>query len=295
MGEQPRATSDYSYVKSIKNTNELGISSKGTLNQMGKNVGGLISYIELLVEGKGKASKTGKPLGNKFFVPTGSKCDVATVKKKGVGDELDIKIKKTLDGEVEKADRYIYINNVPTGALPILKQLGLKSDTLRGLIPGTLENANAIDPSTIINSLSGGLSPACLEMELETINKNNHSSTEKHHVSIQDLQNMLPCEFGGKNTEHPVTGERCRSGFTIMNETRISKKDNKKDNTNAFPEYFENSSPFYEYKNVVTKKTKKRSLMMPDDVASYIFFFSLTGVSFVLLYKLISKINKMKK
>ena len=64
-------------------------------------------------------------------------------------------------------------------------------------------------------------------MELETINKNNHSSTEKHHIGIQDLQNMLPCEFGGKNTEHPVTGERCRSGFTIMNETR-TKKDNKK-------------------------------------------------------------------
>ena len=36
MGEQPRATSDYSYVKSIKNTDEMGISSKGTLKQMGK-------------------------------------------------------------------------------------------------------------------------------------------------------------------------------------------------------------------------------------------------------------------
>ena len=291
MGEQPRATSDYSYVKSIKNTDEMGISSRGTLNQMGKNVGGLISYIELLVEGKGKASKTGKPLGNKFFVPTGSKCKVATIKNKGVGDDLNIEFKKKA-GEVEKADRYIYINNVPTGALPILKQLGLKSDTLRGLIPGTLENANAIDPSTIINSLSGGLIPPCLEMELETINKNNHSSTETHHISIQDLQNMLPCEFGGKNTQHPVTGEICRSGFTIMNETRVSKKNNKKENTNAFPDCFENSSPFYEYKNIVTKKNKKRTNMLPDDVASYIFFFSLTGVSFVLLYKLISKMKK---
>ena len=294
MGE-PRATDDYSYVKSIKNTDEMGISSRGSLKQIGKNVGGLISYIELLVEGKGRASKTGKPLGNKFFVPTGSKCNVATVKKKGVRDELEVELKKTATNKTEQTDRYIYINNVPTGALPILKQMGLKSNTLRGLIPGTLENVNALDPSTIANSLSGGLTPACIEVELETINKNNHSTTEKHHVSIQDLQNMQPCEFGGKNTQHPVTGERCRSGFTIMNESRVSKKDNKKDNTNAFPDYFGNSSPFYEYNNVVTKKTKKRTEILPDDVASYIFFYSLLGVSSILLYKLISKINKMKK
>ena len=294
MGE-PRATDDYSYVKSIKNTDEMGISSRGSLKQIGKNVGGLISYIELLVEGKGRASKTGKPLGNKFFVPTGSKCNVATVKKKGVRDELEVELKKTATNKTEQTDRYIYINNVPTGALPILKQMGLKSNTLRGLIPGTLENVNALDPSSIANSLSGGLTPACIEVELETINKNNHSTTEKHHVSIQDLQNMLPCEFGGKNTQHPVTGERCRSGFTIMNESRVSKKDNKKDNTNAFPDYFGNSSPFYEYNKVVTKKTKKRTEILPDDVASYIFFYSLLGVSSVLLYKLISKINKMKK
>ena len=284
MGE-PRATDDYSYVKSIKNTDEMGISSRGSLK----------SYIELLVEGKGRASKTGKPLGNKFFVPTGSKCNVATVKKKGVRDELEVELKKTATNKTEQTDRYIYINNVPTGALPILKQMGLKSNTLRGLIPGTLENVNALDPSTIANSLSGGLTPACIEVELETINKNNHSTTEKHHVSIQDLQNMQPCEFGGKNTQHPVTGERCRSGFTIMNESRVSKKDNKKDNTNAFPDYFGNSSPFYEYNNVVTKKTKKRTEILPDDVASYIFFYSLLGVSSILLYKLISKINKMKK
>ena len=109
----------------------MGISSKGTLKQMGKNVGGLISYIELLVEGKGKASKTGKPLGNKFLSRQVQNVMLLRLKKV-VGDELDIKFKKTLDGEVEKADRYIYINNVPTGALPILKQLGLKSDTLKG-------------------------------------------------------------------------------------------------------------------------------------------------------------------
>jgi hypothetical protein len=82
----------YPYQNNIKSPSEIGMSDKGTIKQMGKNIDGLIDYVELLVTGKSKASATGGPLGNKFFLKTGGKCvDVAT------------------DNEV---DRYIYINNV---------------------------------------------------------------------------------------------------------------------------------------------------------------------------------------
>ena len=60
----------YDYHKNIKSPSEMGLSSKGTINQMGKNVIGLIDYVQILVTGSGKASKTGKPLGNKFFITT---------------------------------------------------------------------------------------------------------------------------------------------------------------------------------------------------------------------------------
>ena len=165
--DKTTATSEYSYVKSIKTPGNMGISGKGTLSQMTKNVSGLINYIDLLASGKSKASKTGQPLGNKFFVRTGSTC-----KNVDTGDS---------------EDRFIYINNKPSGKLPILSQLGIQSRSLRGLIPGILENANALDPSTIVNSLSGGLTPECMEVELETINKDNQKNKEKRFVSIQDI------------------------------------------------------------------------------------------------------------
>ena len=41
----------YNYHKNIKSPGELGMNPKGTLNQMAKNVMGLIDYVEILVTG----------------------------------------------------------------------------------------------------------------------------------------------------------------------------------------------------------------------------------------------------
>jgi hypothetical protein len=64
----------YPYYKNIKTPAEIGMSDKGSLNQMGKDIDGLISYVNLLVSGNSKASATGGPLGNKFFLKTGAQC-----------------------------------------------------------------------------------------------------------------------------------------------------------------------------------------------------------------------------
>lgn len=267
------ATSEYSYVKSIKTPDNMGISGRGTLSQMTKNVSGLINYIDLLVTGDSKASKTGEPLGNKFFVRTGSTC-------------------KNVDtGNSE--DRFIYINNKPSGKLPVLSQLGIRSNNLKGLIPGILENANALDPSTIVNSLSGGLTPECMEVELETINKDNQKNKEKRFVSIQDIENMDACDFGG-NSRNPVTRKKCGEGFSLIEKTCISKKNTKDESLNPFPDSFENSSPFYEYKKVITKKEKRKKGILPsEDILAKLFYLSVGGISIYLGYKLVLK--KMKK
>jgi hypothetical protein len=271
--DKTTATSEYSYVKSIKTPGNMGISGKGTLSQMTKNVSGLINYIDLLASGNSKASKTGNPLGNKFFVRTGSTC-----KNVDTGDS---------------EDRFIYINNKPSGKLPILSQLGIKSNSLRGLIPGILENANALDPSTIVNSLSGGLTPECMEVELETINKDNRKNKEKRFVSIQDIENMDACDFGG-SSRNPVTRKKCGEGFSLIENTCISKKNTKAESLNPFPDSFENSSPFYEYKKVVTKKEKrKKGMLPPEDLLSKLFYYSILGLSTYLGYKLVLK--KIKK
>ena len=55
---------DYPYYKYIKTPSEIGMSPTGSLSVLGKDIDGLVSYVEVLVSGGGKASATGKPLGN---------------------------------------------------------------------------------------------------------------------------------------------------------------------------------------------------------------------------------------
>ena len=57
----------YPYYQNIKSPSQIGMSDKGTMSALGKDIDGLIQYVELLVQGNSSASKTGQPLGNKFF------------------------------------------------------------------------------------------------------------------------------------------------------------------------------------------------------------------------------------
>jgi hypothetical protein len=186
---------DYPYYKYIKSPSGIGMSDKGTLSQMGKNIDGLIEYVNLLVSGKSKASSTGQPLGNKFFLKTGGKC-------------------MNKDQEV---DRYIYINNVPAGNIPFISSgMGVNFSEFRGLIPGTISNLNAFNPMTMLQSFMAGSKPDCQEIVMETIDTYNNKSTESHFVTLVDIRNMDPCSFTDKR--NPVTNIKCQNGFTNMKE-----------------------------------------------------------------------------
>ena len=80
------------------------MSSKGSISAVSKDINGLISYVEVLVTGKSKASVSGGPLGNKFFLKTGAKC-------KDIANDAS---------NNELVDRYIYVNNVPQGSGSLL-------------------------------------------------------------------------------------------------------------------------------------------------------------------------------
>ena len=45
---------DYPYFKYIKTPKQIGMSDKGDLKTLGKDIDGLISYVEVLVSGKSK-------------------------------------------------------------------------------------------------------------------------------------------------------------------------------------------------------------------------------------------------
>ena len=186
---------DYPYYKYIRTPSEIGMSSKGSLAQLGKDINGLVSYVELLVSGTGKASATGQPLGNKFFLNTGGKCtDKATS---------------------QEVDRYIYISNVPAGNIPFISSgAGVNFSSFRGLIPGTISNLGAFSPIEIFQAFSSGSKPDCQELTMETIDIYNNKSTESHFVTLTEIKNMDPCTFIDK--KNPINGNRCRETFTNL-------------------------------------------------------------------------------
>ena len=191
----------YPYYKNIRTPQEIGMSDKGTIQQMAKNIDGLIQYVELLVTGKGKASASGRPLGNKFFLQTGAKC-AATDKCTDPNDS----------STCEKVDRYIYVNNVPQGNIPFISSgLGVNFSEFKGLIPGAMGNLNVLSPFGIMRSFLSGSNPPCQEITLQTVDINNNRSSETHYLTLSDISNMDPCSFTDR--KNPITGDRCRETF----------------------------------------------------------------------------------
>ena len=186
----------YPYYKNIKMPNEIGMTDKGTLKALGKDIDGLIQYVELLVSGNSKASATGGPLGNKFFLKTGAKC-------------VDNKTN-------EQVDRYIYVNNIPDGSIPFISNgLGVNFKDFRGLIPGAMGNLSVLNPFNILQAFLSGGTPPCQEITMETVDVNNNKSSETHYVTLVDIANMNPCSFSDKT--NPKTGVKCKESFSTYN------------------------------------------------------------------------------
>ena len=191
----------YPYYKNIKTPSEIGMSDKGTLQQMGKDIDGLIQYVELLVTGNSAASTTGGPLGNKFFLKTGAKCAA-----------IDKCTDKNDESTCEQTDRFIYVDNVPAGNIPFISGgLGVNFSEFKGLIPGAMGNLNVLNPFAIMRAFLAGSTPPCQEITMETIDVNNNKSSESHYVTLADIQSMDPCIF--PNRKNPVTGDSCRETF----------------------------------------------------------------------------------
>ena len=190
-------STDYPYYKYVKSPSQLGMSSKGSLAALGKDVEGLISYVELLVSGKSAASATGKPLGNKFFLHTGGTC---------MGSD------KVGGDPVGKEDRYVYIDNVPAGNVPFISSgMGVNFTEFRGLIPGAISNLNAFNPESIFHAFTAGSTPQCVPLTMQTIDNENKVGSETHYVTVSDIQDMDPCSFPSK--KNPVTGQACKEAF----------------------------------------------------------------------------------
>uniref|UniRef100_A0A6C0LKI8 Uncharacterized protein n=1 Tax=viral metagenome TaxID=1070528 RepID=A0A6C0LKI8_9ZZZZ len=194
----------YPYYKNIKSPSEIGMSSKGNISTLGKDIDGLIDYVEVLVAGKSKASATGGPLGNKFFLKTGAKCKA-----------------NNIDGSDNEVDRYIYVDNVPNGTIPFISSgLGTNFTDFEGLIPGAMGNLSVLNPFAIMQAFMSGSTPPCQEITMETIDNKNNKSNETHYVTTTDIKNMNSCTFS--NGTNPVSGKTCKSAFTTLNNNEVA-------------------------------------------------------------------------
>ena len=190
---------NYEYWKEINTPNQIGMSSDGSISQLAENVGGLIAYVELLVTGEGKASKTGQPLGDKFFLKTGAKCKDNATKK--------------------DVTRYLYVNNVPEGNIPFISsEMNMDFDTFRGLIPGVISDLNVLNPMTIFSAFMMGETPPCraLKMQTSPTALNNNQTEQTEFVADADISNMDPCIFTLNNRTNPITNEKCNEAFGTM-------------------------------------------------------------------------------
>jgi len=170
--EQEFLGPDYSYVSGIKNPTQLGITGQGTMSALTNDVAGIVNYVNLLVEGDGPASKTGKPLGNKFFLTTGGQC-------------TDIKTGNLVT-------RSAYINNQPTGNIPLISDVaGMNFSEFEGLIPGILTDIGKINPVAIYTAFTEGSDPSCAQVTLQTIDVNNNVGQASAYVPVAELQELV--------------------------------------------------------------------------------------------------------
>ena len=195
----------YPYYQNINTPAQIGMSSNGSLQQLGNNINGLIQYVEVLVTGNSQASATGGPLGNKFFLQTGAKCAA-----------MDTCTDPSNVSTCQLVDRYIYVDNVPSGDIPFISSgLGVDFSEFKGLIPGAMGNLNVLNPFAIMSAFTSGSTPPCQELTMQTIDVNNNSSSETHYVTLVDIQNMDPCSF--QNKTNPITKNKCKETFQSAN------------------------------------------------------------------------------
>jgi hypothetical protein len=195
----------YPYYKNIKTPTEIGINDNGTIEQMSKDIDGLIQYVELLVSGNSKASTTEQPLGNKFFLKTGAKCRAINM----CTDPSNV-------DTCMKVNRYIYIDNVPDGNVKFISSgMGVDFSDYKGLIPGAMKNLDEINPYAIMRAFLSGSTPPCQRITMETITNDNVRSSESRYVTLADISSMKPCTFS--DGINPITGKKCKQAFQNLN------------------------------------------------------------------------------
>jgi hypothetical protein len=164
--------------------------------------------------------------------------------------------------------------------------MGTNFKDLRGLLPGTMSNLNALNPFEIVQGFSAGGTPPCQQVTLQTITTDNKTSTETHYMTKLDLQSMDPCNFG--NGKNPITGKKCRQAFGNINNYDYSNEYYNDD------EYYTSSSEEEDSDDdeYEIEDTDDSILSLPKDPIVQIYLACLGILGIYILYRIMTKSKK---
>jgi hypothetical protein len=231
-----------------------------SLENVENGVAGIFSYVKLLVEGKSNASKTGKPLGNKYFLETEQNC---------INQNTNEKVKRSL-----------YFDNVPSGTVGVLKDTGDNFSEFKGLVPGAIEDVMALGKIDFFAAFNEIGVPKALPVKLKTIDINNKEGSATQYLTISDIEDISPCNFVSKT--NPVTEAVCtRQGFTVSEEDE--------NNAELYKDYYKLHDD-----DGGEMDGKNMKLMMPDDIFLKVLFYSLGALSVYIALKLMANMYKKR-
>ena len=210
----------YNYIAHIKTPGNLGMSDDGNFGALENDIGGILSYMDLLVSGHGEFGVAGKailpggqftdykgPLGNNFFLKTAMEC-------------------QPIEGG-KKTHRYIYVNNVPDGQIPLISSIDskLKFTMFEGLLPGVLSKLAQIHPMQTLSAFTTGSSPTCQMVTMPVVDENNQHSFDHHYITNDDISIMpedwFPQVAGQRQSDYNLD-----DGFCTMHDQTAKLKSN---------------------------------------------------------------------
>ena len=245
-GDLPGPFREMDLASFIKSPRDMGMNPSTSgwgLDTIGRNFGGLMSYIQLLVSGTSRASRVAaidfpisrlsnqQPLGHAYFFNTGFKCT---------------------DSNGRLRDAVAHINTVPLGNIPFISMATGNLQDLRGLLPSMFESIGGLNPMILLSTLDISNGEPCnrqvetdanfqlpfsnLTRDGKAYNRRGDPVQFTNAFMFDSLVRKIdPCLFRGpvrrlsngrlrRNgvRRNPLTGQRCRESFSNINDDNIN-------------------------------------------------------------------------
>ena len=184
---------EFNYKLAMNSPEEMGLS--GEPGDLAKDMDAPIQYLKVLMAGNGPANKAGDDefIGNRFYVPTGSKCD-------------------------NEQPRFMYINNIPSSQGTLAGGGSGKAPDgseifapYRGVIPGILFDAMEMVPSDMYQAF-GNSSQECVNPTLNIVGQGDDGrlvkSTDNKYIAKADAIKIDPCAFPSKKNPYAPEGRQ---------------------------------------------------------------------------------------